>query len=196
MASMCTALSERAAATDGGDDVVISIGSVQFHAPRGWQSQEASVVEANRQRVQRLNQGIDNSYGSIGAPKYVFAKYANGEHHSVIPSLSVFATRQRVEPLAAGKEALAGISKVDGTRVVEAPHALRLAKHDAALFRVVYRSNDVHDTVVMEARVIMIAGDADFVVFSFVSPTAGADRCEPEFRALLRSIEALEKQSP
>jgi hypothetical protein len=86
---------------------------------------------------------------------------------------------------------VAHLAHTKGLTFVEAPRSLRVAHRAAAFTRIRFPVLGHGVRFDVEARALAIAAPTAVVAFGFSGAASGDERCEAEFKSVLRSIKPL-----
>lgn len=173
------------------DEIAIPSVRVRFAAPTGWHSNEASVAVESRKKV-RASDPEMNRYllDRARIPKLVFTKHSP-EYPSVNPTLQVYETSGR-SSLEAVEATMKQVSGLDGYKLIDPPRKYDVPGRDAAFARATFSLSKGNETILIEARALIISDGGRTVVFGFSGPAEGAERSETEFQQFLKTVAALD----
>jgi hypothetical protein len=179
----------------GSEALVVPSVRVKFEVPNGWHELSSAEVVESRQRI-RLSDPELNRYLAERAriPKLTFTKHPS-DFPSLNPTLQVYtaATGGRsAEEMA--RATVRQMSQLSEFKLVEPPHAVSVRGRRAAMLRATFpmTASGATETVVVEARMLVVVDGQEAAVFGLSGRATGEDRVEAEFQRLLASIAPVE----
>jgi hypothetical protein len=184
-----------APAKPGAQPVVLPSVRIKLLVPPGWREVGSAEVISNRRRILLKDADLKKAVESRARlPQFAFTKHAE-DYDSLNPAVQ-FVSRPAVDAM----DALGVVQQtIDAMKsgladfqVIEGPTSRQIAGRNAALARMRYKVGAPNgDSYAVESRVIVVLDGKELAIIGFTGTATGADRCEGEFQALLKSIQPM-----